>query len=440
MAGLPVPEELIQSVGECLDTEIDVLRFRAVCKLWRSSRTPLKKFPCGEIKLPYPFQPYPDAYTKRDDAYFTLVERIVYRIQHPESRNFWLLKVERLSNGKFRILNPASHHQILPGTQMPKVLNTLNLRISEVCKAYALKCVNPSEFMENGEYGLAKKVLFRKGGRNDDDYCVMAIDSDNNSWYINSGEDRWRMVGGGNYVDILNLKGQFYGVDPWGGIWEFDSMFGRRIFANGVLHNCTERHLAVSDDGNLHLVEKVIGEKICTSSGEVYNRITSYLVCEAVLGVRIWAFNKRQRAWVWADPSFLNGRIIFAGEDCSFSLSSTAFDGCNGHRVFYTNKWISFQTHEDMQMQLCDHVDSYCCTSCWNVVRVNQSFVSTDDVKRRFRGLHGHNTGVCDTETLKIGSLLMYHEYADIFWPPPSWLTRQGLPFLFKFTFLDFLL
>ncbi|KAL8539239.1 hypothetical protein ACS0TY_001025 [Phlomoides rotata] len=411
-----LPTEILESIGQCLDTEIDVLRFRAVCKSWRSSTTPLEKFRCVNIKLPYPFQPWSNAHV---DAYFTLEERIVYRIEHPDNScppNFWLLKVERLSNGKFRILNPASHHQIriLPGiTQMPKVLNTLDYRVSEVCKAYALKCMS-------GDYRLTKKVIYRKG-INNDDYCLMAIDSDNNSWYINSGDDKWTMVPSGNYVDIVNLKGQFYGIDPWGRIWELDSMFKSTIFANSTLNSCRKRHLVESDDGNLHLVEEVTGENICTSKGE-QNRLTSYLVSIATLGIRIWTLDKKERKWGQAD--LLNGQIIFAGEDCSFSLSSNEFDSRNDYRVFYTNNCISFQTWEGTKPRWLSDLECDCCSSCQNVVRVYKSFVSSGDVLRRFRGLQGHNTGVSDFQTGKMGSLLMYHEYADIFWPPPSWISR----------------
>lgn len=41
----------------------------------------------------------------------------------------------------------------------------------------------------------------------------------------------------------------------------------------------------------------------------------------------------------------------------------------------------------------------------------------------RYEGLH-HNTGVFTVEDGKLGSLLSCLAYADIFWPPPSWLNQ----------------
>ncbi|OIT32745.1 enhancer of mrna-decapping protein 4, partial [Nicotiana attenuata] len=45
------------------------------------------------------------------------------------------------------------------------------------------------------------------------------------------------------------------------------------------------------------------------------------------------------------------------------------------------------------------------------------------ELVRRYEGLH-HNTGVFTVEDGKLGSLLSCLEYADIFWPPPSWLNQ----------------
>lgn len=425
--------ELVEAIGKRLETEIDVLRFRAVCTKWRSSRTPLKKWPCGNVRLPYPFSPSPGALTKSDSAFFTLVERVVYRIERPDNTErpkFWVVKVERLSDGKFRMFNPASHHQILAGEMMPRVVNTLDYRVTEVCKAYALECVDfSSNFREDGEYRHAyKKVVYRKGHENDE-YSVMAIDEDNKLWYVKSGDERWTLVLSSNgmncrhckYVDVVNLKGQFYAIDDWGNVWGFNSRFEWTVFVYSELHCSSERHLVESYDGNLHLVEAITGENICCSSGGV-NRLTSYIVSEAALGIRIWILSRRDGQW--GQPHPLNGPIMFTGDDCSFCLPSEEFDGSNGYRVFYTNKCISFQTQDETNNPRLYDAECNCCSTCQNVVRVYQSFDPSDDVKLKFRGLHGHNTGVSDFRTGKTGSLLLYHEYADIFWPPPSWLTR----------------
>ncbi|KAL6509334.1 hypothetical protein OROGR_022644 [Orobanche gracilis] len=443
-----LPKELIQKIATCLDTETDVRRLRAVCSSWRSSTTPFKKLPHTPIKLPFPFDAANGggteiSHSKHDGAYFSLTERTVYRVQSPDSRkpSFWLVKVESSGDGKLRLLNPISDHQIkvLPGNPMPKVLNTLDFRVSEVCTAYTLHYVNPSNPKRNDEYKYAKKVAVSAGSvDNNNFYVVMSIDDRKKLWYITSGDQNWTMVQGSygthnSFLDVVWYKGQFYGIDVNGGAWVFDSMFsGTKI--TYYLHNgASKRHLMDLYDEELYLVEFLTDKdkQIC----ECYD-IDSGCQCRfppvknMVVEIIISKMDKQEGAWVVEKT--VNDRIIFAGDDCSFCLPAREFKGCNGTLVFYTDRYFYFQTekphlHDDFDYDAdgdydCNYFECDCCVLSDDEAGKVDDFVPDDNVKLKLRGLHGHNTGVCIFESGKMGSLLRFPEYADIFWPPPSWI------------------
>ncbi|KAK6135797.1 hypothetical protein DH2020_030492 [Rehmannia glutinosa] len=443
-----LPSELLQRIAKRLDTETDVRRFRAVCNSWRSSTTPFKKFPRTPLKLPFPFAAGETSHPKHEGAYFNLIDRTVYRVQLPDSKepDFWLVKVESSRDGKLRLLNPLSDRQIeiQPEIQMPKVLNTLDYRVSEVCQAYVLQYVNPSKPKQNDEYKYAKKVVVSTGVKNDE-YVVMAIDDGNKLSYIKSGDQKWTMVpdnGWRNkFVDVVYVKGQFYGIDLWGGTWVFDSMFERTKITYNIYQGASKRHLLeLYNNGELYLVEEVTDkDKIVCRCDDIeigcQCNFSRTRFKNTAVEIKISRIDKRKEEWVEAKT--VKDRIIFVGDDCSFSVSAKEFEGCNGTRVFYTDQYIFFRTEEEKKPHYhdnydydyddnCDYDYNYfecdCCNSSdYDSGRVD-NFVPSDDVKLKFRGLHGHNTGVCDFESGKIGSLLMFHEYADIFWPPPSWL------------------
>ncbi|KAK4433297.1 hypothetical protein Salat_1092000 [Sesamum alatum] len=423
-----LPQELVEKIASCLDTETDVLRFRAICSSWRSWTVPSKTFPCTPLKLPL----FGSSHRRLEGPYFSLTERTVYRVQLPESTEprFWVVKTERSRDGKLRILNPVSNHQvkIMPETQLPKLLNTLDFRVSEVCKGYDLRYVDPAHSKRHDEYdyGYAKKVVVTGDVKNDE-YVIMALDINYKLWYIKSGDEKWTVASDkwksfGPLVDVVNHKGHIYVTDRYGGTWVFDSMFEFTNITDVVGCNVPNCQLVELYNGELFLVEEVPGYPnrvgICyiydgADDGYQY-RCNRSSVRKVGVEIRISRIDKQSKKWV--DAKTVGNHIIFLGDDCSFSVPAEEFEGCKGTRFFYPNFYFCFGTEEEKPQHYdCDSDDGYFVCN----------FVPSDEVKLKFRGLNGHNTGVCDFATGKTGSLLMFPEYAHIFWPPPSWLSRS---------------
>ncbi|EYU20030.1 hypothetical protein MIMGU_mgv1a005407mg [Erythranthe guttata] len=434
-----LPNELLEKITNCLDTETDVRRLRAVCNSWRSSTTPFKRFPPTPLKLPFPFAAggaggAGTSDPKHDGACFTLTERTVYRVQPPgcnEHPDFWLVKIETCENGKVRMLNPLSDHEIkiLPENPMPKVLNTLDFRLSEVCKSYALHCTNPSEPNQKIDFKFAKKVAVHASVENGE-YAIMAIDDKNKLWYIKSANQNWTIVPGdyNNFLDIVNYKGKFRGIDYWGRSWFFGSMLeviGSTYFRS---LEASKRHFVdVSDE--LFLIEECNFPRT-----PIKNTAVQIIISRTDLNDKEWVDGRTTIAK-------LMGKVIFVGDDCSFSVPAPRV---KGPLVFYTDRYIFFRTEEEKKR--CgpdegfdrDYGNEYdddsdcgynvfecdCCDSSDDETAAVDSFVPSDDIKIKFRGLHGHNSGVYDFQSGKLGSVLMFPDYANVFWPPPSWLNR----------------
>ncbi|XP_049381406.1 probable F-box protein At1g65740 [Solanum stenotomum] len=129
-----LPKELVERISKFVNSNIDVLRIRAVCSSWRSAFSPNFKIPKSQfpIKLPskMPF-PHPHMFWPvYDDSHCYLIESTVYLFQLPHPPHTpWLVKILKTSNGKLKILNPLTNRVIddLPD----KKLNLLDLRVSQ---------------------------------------------------------------------------------------------------------------------------------------------------------------------------------------------------------------------------------------------------------------------------------------------------------------------
>lgn len=151
----------------------------------------------------------------------------------------------------------------------------------------------------------------------------------------------------------------------------------------------------------------------------------SFHVWETVVNVGIYALSKRGKRWV--DAKAMNGCIIVVGDDCSFSVPTS--QELKAARVFYTDRYNFLQDEilcnaGEYICYECDCRDSCTCFNGLETIAADD-LVANYDVRRDFKGFYGHNIGVCDFETGKTGTALMFPEYGSIFWPPPAWLSRS---------------
>ncbi|KAH0775999.1 hypothetical protein KY290_007410 [Solanum tuberosum] len=234
-----------------------------------------------------------------------------------------------------------------------------------------------------------------------------------------SGDDDWTTLKDlthSKIVDISVFKGNFYAVDTYGETIMYDPFsFNKtnvsstvKILSSSLFNKWGSKKRLVESGGELFLVDMFLDTDVKTElqgSGPSRNN---------PMEIKIYRLDEEQHQWIRVHT--LGDRIFFAGDDCCFSVSSSGFgDQCRGNCIYYKNGDI--------------------------IVDILGNDLS-EEVKLRYKGLHGHHTGIFSLQDGKLGSLLSFLKYADIFWPPPSWLFTEDqaaskkfsprmLPFLF---------
>ncbi|KAK4368180.1 hypothetical protein RND71_011972 [Anisodus tanguticus] len=332
-----LPKELVERIGKFLDTHIDVLYFRAVCTTWRSSLPPLKNSPPLPLLIPFPFdRKLPD---------YHLIESTVYIFQ-PLDRatrcKGWLIKVMKTADGKLRVLNPltARFIKVLPD-HMPKVLNLLDFRVSQVCKSYHVQYFNPSTpSFSDYDIGNVKKILLLSDQANRS-FSLMAIDRNDKLCYMKSGDEKLTIIKkASSYIDdIIVYKGNFYFVDLYGETMKFNTSFNETMVASRLSDGGRKKRL-VESGGQLFLVD---------SSSDVGKNSN--------VEIKVYGLDEEQSKWI--EVQTLGDRIFFAVNDCCFSVSSRDFGECRGNCIYYVNRGVYYDYEDSDDDMMC-----YCCYGC----------------------------------------------------------------------------
>ncbi|KAH0745709.1 hypothetical protein KY285_007366 [Solanum tuberosum] len=366
-----LPIELVERISKFVNSNIDVLRIRAVCSSWRSAFSPNFKIPKSQFPIKLPI-----------NRHCYLIECTVYLFQLPHPPHTgWLVKILKTSNGKLKIFNPLTNRVIddLPDRK----LNLLDIRVSQVCKFYHVHCVL------------------------------------NCHPYAGWGDEKWTTLKDltrSKIVDISVYKGNFYVVDTYGETIMYDpfSFNETNVSSNvkglssSIFNGWGSKKRLVESGGELFLVDMFLDTDVKT---EVHGSQPSW---NCPKEIKVYRLDEEQHEWIAVHT--LGDQIFFAGDDCCFSVSSSDFgDQCRGNCIYYKNGDI--------------------------IVDISGNDLS-EEVKLRYKGLHDQLTGIMTLQDGKLGSLSSFREYADIFWPTPSWLftddqaaskkfSPRMLPFLF---------
>ncbi|KAH7834587.1 hypothetical protein Vadar_017627 [Vaccinium darrowii] len=299
-----------------------------------------------------------------------------------------------------RLLNPLSTDIItpLPGN-FPRMLDLSKFRISEVCQSWSLGIeyeVNlPNEFdlVFIGQHTrIQKAVLLSLLDSND--IMVAVIQSGGQLSAMRLGDERWTQFvecQGKVYSDLINFKGKIYALRSLGGdflvidsslnITEYsfplDSPVGNKRY---LLESCGELWLLISrwrvqsdNDGTTENVVKKFA----------WNKVAIWFL--------VFKLNEEEHKWV--EVLDLGDRILFAGRDCSFSVSAADFEGnCKGNCIFFLKD------------------------SCYTFDK------NYHDDYDALRGSGGKEPEIYLLGDRRVDQLVAYPGYADLFWPLSSWL------------------
>ena len=352
-----IPDDIWSIIGKCLDNRIDILRFRSVCKPWRSLINPFN----DSIPLPrfsFPFPPYSSAI----QAFVS--ETTIYRINRPQlhqdpnpstsssSSKGWLIKVEEYQRGKLRLLDSLSCRRIKDITNgFPDNLFELSeFSLTKLTTAYGLKYVHGSSTIA----GVNKVVLSPNSNLGQVETCSIFVIYDNGKLgFAKNGEQDLTLVDNRifDYNDIIVFKGQPYVVDRWGTVSWIDSSLKVVQYSPPTFGLGGRKHLVVSN-GELYVVDRYLDQNPAPYPDEnsAHDNINFNLFHRHPLRRRRFDFlhpksvdfkvYKLDEEWGrWVEVNCLGDQAFVLTYDCSFSVSAHEFEGFKGNCIYFTEQF-----------------------------------------------------------------------------------------------------
>lgn len=258
-----LPPELWTVIGKYLDTYIDVLRCRGVCRSLRASFPPFNDVsPALPLHVPSPCN---------DDAdypirYSILTRKIIYRlspldfhqtdaVSSSAAAKRWFAVVETTQKGKFRFLAPANLSNLqLTFESFRKEVNLLEFRIHELAKSYVLVNTDGVCVPE-----ISKVVMFPDSPWIDAKNCtVLAMYKNGKLGFAKLGDEKWTLIEEHNFDrgDVIACRGQFYAVDRKGIVFSIDSSSMKLVLISPPLCSSGKQKHMVECGGEVYVVDR----------------------------------------------------------------------------------------------------------------------------------------------------------------------------------------
>ncbi|XP_027343354.1 F-box protein At2g26160-like [Abrus precatorius] len=345
-----LPNDLVEHIVKLFHSPIDLLLFRSVCSTWRSSSSLSNNIfhsPLFPLKLPTPTCIDPDL----RPSSILLTQSTIYKISKPSktmNTRSWLVRVEKLSTcaGKVCLKDPLSPSLFGSFTnhKFPKVWNLLNLRVSEVSKAYELK-------FDGHQSWACSTSMFKKVVASDmrDNLSVIALHRRGKLGVCRVSEKKWTQIKDNQvwnkYIDITYHNNKFYAVDVKGLCLSVDCSQSQKVRYNAPPG--TRSEFQYYDDRGRYLVNS-LGNLLLVDNPPVRG-------CNVHFNV--YRLNEDEGQWIPVDN--LGDQALFLGDDCSFSVSAGDLVGCKSNCIYFTvygyTCYDAYAGYHAWQFDLDDH-------------------------------------------------------------------------------------
>ncbi|KAI5315166.1 PREDICTED: F-box [Prunus dulcis] len=386
-----LPKELLEEIAKRLESPFYLLRFRSVCCSWRSSVSSRPR------RLPGRF-PFLTNHGICDTTLgFHLSQRTVFLMGLPNFRNqtnpdCWLVKIEEDVPGRMHLLNPLSRFQLKPLPEsFPKVLDLSKFWVFELGGEYVLHYVHFRPFVNGNSFGDAgnlymEKVVFMFLGSESNDFVLLTIHVSGKLAMFKSEDKRWTIIHDmpSPYDDVILFKGQFYAVDGTGRTVIVGLHSNLNVVANPVFGG--DKKFLVESSGELLVVDMYLSmapETDLDVDDEIIQLQFNGCLTERTVRFKVFKLDREGKRLV--ELKSLGDRVLFLGDDCTFSASASELSGCKGNCIFFTDNF----------------------------------FYTSGEDEGVFKG---RDIGVFDLDDGSIAPLSDYPEYSKLFWPPPDWI------------------
>ncbi|XP_019082404.1 PREDICTED: F-box protein SKIP23-like [Camelina sativa] len=195
------------------------------------------------------------------------------------------------------------------------------------------------------------------------------------------------------FCDVILFNGCFFAVTKDGTTMAVDipSLKLTVLAASPVFGGGGDKKFLVESSGVMLLVDMISRELesddlLNFEEDDIQHHASDIILHNITHKIEVFKFVERDKSWV--EVKDLGDKMLFLGDDSSFSASASDFLLLYGGSVFFDGfvfDWEDLNTISD------------------------------------------ENFGVCDFMSQEMMLVSQHHEYAKLLWPPPSWITDRIL-------------
>ncbi|XP_056163974.1 F-box protein SKIP23-like [Syzygium oleosum] len=342
-----LPSDLLESVSRKLPLYADYVRFRAVCRAWRSS-TP--KAPSHlPPQLPWLLLPLfkPQSRGRSCSGYFySLPDNKVHVLRITEtclrkrrcgSSHGWLAILDE--SPSVVLVNPLTGAKVdLP--PLHTFPDVVGFNFADVGREYLLRDGNHRLSTRNLKQMrdiFVKKVVLSSSPAKDSRFVAVAmLHHRSRLAYCRNGDEGWRFIEEANFYsdDVIYRDGLFYAVSSYGriAVCDVNGDSPRVSYIDKPRVVCGDIQYLVSVGDDLMLVTRHLDSNFWPE------------LHQTVFRTKLFDVFKLGDEFRWEWVADLGDYMIFIGQNSSFALRASDFPGCMGNCIYYTD----------------DHSDSNC--------------------------------------------------------------------------------
>jgi hypothetical protein len=244
-----------------------------------------------------------------------------------------------------------------------------------------------------------EKVVFMCLGSESSDFVLLTIHVSGKLAMFKSVEKRWTIIHDmpSPYDDVILFKGRFYAVDGTGRTVVVGLNSNPSLAANPVYGG--DKKYLVESNGELLVVDMYLStdqEEVDWDGDEEVSQVQlDGCLYERTVKFKVYKVDEGGQRLV--QMKSLGDRVLFLGDDCTFSALASDLSGCKGNCIYFTDNF----------------------------------FYTSGEEEGTFKG---RDIGVFDLDNGSIAPLSDYPESSKLFWPPPEWVssTTSQVSFVFS--------
>ncbi|KAG7650684.1 putative F-box protein [Arabidopsis thaliana] len=317
-----LPVDLLNMIAGRLFSNIELKRFRSICRSWRSSvpgagkKNPFRTRPLILLN-PNPNKPLTD-HRRRGEF---LSRSAFFRVTLSSSPSQgWLIKSDvDVSSGKLHLLDPLSR---LPMEHSRKRVDLSEFTITEIREAYQVHDWRTRKETRP----IFKRVALVKDKEGDNQVLGIRSTGKMMYWDIKT----WKAKEEGyEFSDIIVHKGQTYALDSIGIVYWIRSDL-KFIRFGPLVGDWTGDRRLVECCGDFYIVERLVGESTWKRKADD----TGYEYAKTV-GFKVYKFDDEQGKMM--EVKSLGDKAFVIATDTCFSVLAHEFYGCLENAIYFTD-------------------------------------------------------------------------------------------------------